>query len=233
MTKGRHPRTWMSFLDCLELHKLTVFSADAAKSQRFYIQQAVHKPQRATVQVLNDYVKQLPVLKDSSKALPTSKKGNIPFGKADLATIVLLSVPMSWQNQYNLNHSTVPESTCTLLPDLEAIKQVMVEKKGANPKVKGKGSTAPSEAKSNPKRKASGGPTGQVPKKGCSEKCCQQCKAHGGPFTTHNTLDCRIMTEMASPLRQQQASPLSPRSPTRSLGAIRAWPPCSPCLRLM
>jgi hypothetical protein len=30
VTKGRHPRTWMSFQDCLELHKLTVFSADAA-----------------------------------------------------------------------------------------------------------------------------------------------------------------------------------------------------------
>ncbi len=31
VTKGRCPRTWMSFLDCIELHKLTVFSADAAK----------------------------------------------------------------------------------------------------------------------------------------------------------------------------------------------------------
>jgi hypothetical protein len=49
VTKGRHPRTWMSFVDCLELHKLTVFNADAAKRQRFYIQQAVRKPQRATV----------------------------------------------------------------------------------------------------------------------------------------------------------------------------------------
>jgi hypothetical protein len=49
MIKGRHPQTWMSFLDCLELHELTVFSADAAKRQRFYIQQAVRKPQRATV----------------------------------------------------------------------------------------------------------------------------------------------------------------------------------------
>ncbi len=49
VTKGRHPRMWMSLLDCLELHKLTVFSADAAKRQRFYIQQAVCKPQRATV----------------------------------------------------------------------------------------------------------------------------------------------------------------------------------------
>jgi hypothetical protein len=181
----------MSFLDCLELHKLTVFSADAAERQRFYIQQAVRKPQRATVRqhisrmgVLNDYIKHLPMLKDSSKAVPTTKKGNIPFGKADLAAIVLLSVPKSWQNQYNLNHSTVPESTHTLLPDLEAIKQVMVEKKGADLKAKEKVSTAPSEAKGNPKRKASGGPTGRVPKKGRSEKFCQRCKAHGRPFMT-------------------------------------------------
>jgi hypothetical protein len=157
----------MSFLDCLELHKLTVFSADAAEKQQFYIQQAVRKPQRSTVRqrisqmgVLNDYVRHLPKLKDSSKAVPTTKKGNIPFGEADLAAIVLSSVLMLWQNQYNLNHSTVPESTCTLLPDLEAVKQGMVEKKGANLKTKGKGSAAPSKLKGNPKRKASGGLTG-------------------------------------------------------------------------
>jgi hypothetical protein len=167
VTKGRCPQTWMSFLDCLELHKLTVFSADAAKRQRFYIQQAVCKPQRATEQqhilhmgVLNDYDKHLPTLKDSSKAVPITKKGNISFAKADLAAIVLSSVPMSWQNQYNLNHSTVPKSTRTLLPDLEAIEQVMVEKKGANLKAKGKGNTAPSEAKGDPKYKVSEGLTG-------------------------------------------------------------------------
>ncbi len=81
VTEGRHPQTWTSFLDCLELHKkLTVLSADAAERQRFYIQQAVRKPQRATVRqhilqmgVLNDYVKHLPMLKDSSKAVPTMK----------------------------------------------------------------------------------------------------------------------------------------------------------------
>jgi hypothetical protein len=128
VTKGRHPRTWTSFLDCLELHWPTVFSADAAKRQWFYIQQAVHKPQSTTVRqhilrmgVLNDYVKHLPTLKDSSKAVPTMKKGNIPFGEADLAAIVLSSVLMLWQNQHNLNHSMVSESTHTLLPDLEAI----------------------------------------------------------------------------------------------------------------
>ncbi len=123
--------------------------------------------------VLNDYVRYLPTLKDSSKAVPTTRKGNIPFGEADLAAIVLASVPMLWQNQYNLNqHSTVPESTRTLLPDLEAIERVMEEKQGANLKAKAKGSTAPAKAKGDPKRKASGGPTGRVPKKGRSEKFC-------------------------------------------------------------
>jgi hypothetical protein len=49
VTKGRRLQMWMSFLDCLQLHRLTVFSADAAKRQWFYIQQMVCKPQRATV----------------------------------------------------------------------------------------------------------------------------------------------------------------------------------------
>ncbi len=55
-----------------------------------------------------------------------------------------------------------------LLLDLEAIERVMVEK-SVKLKAKGKGGTAPSEAKGNPKSKASGGPTGQVPMKGRSE----------------------------------------------------------------
>jgi hypothetical protein len=157
----------MSFQDCLELHKLTVFSADAAKRQRFYIQQAVRKPQRATVQqhilqmgVLNDYVRYLPTLKDSPKAVPMTKKENIPFGKADLAAIVLASIPMTWQNQYNLNHSTVLELMHALLPNLEAVECVMVEKHNEKLKANGKAATARPKAKSNPKRKASGGPTG-------------------------------------------------------------------------
>jgi hypothetical protein len=99
-------------------------------------------------------------LKDSPKAVPMMKKGNIPFGEADLAAIVLASVPMKWQNQYNLNHSTVPESTRVLLLDLEAIECIMVEKHNKKLKAKGTAATAWPEAKSNPKRKASGGPTG-------------------------------------------------------------------------
>ncbi len=68
------------------------------------------------------------MLKDSTKAVPTMRKGNIPFGEADLAAIVLASVPMMCQNQYNLINSMVPELMCALLLDLEAIECIMVEK---------------------------------------------------------------------------------------------------------
>ncbi len=73
---------------------------------------------------------------------------------------MLASVPMMWQNQYNLNHTTVPELTRALLPDLESIEHVMVEKHNEKLKAKGKAATARPKAKSNPKSKASGGLTG-------------------------------------------------------------------------
>jgi hypothetical protein len=146
---------------------------------------------------------------------------------------VLASVLTLWQNQCNLNHATVLESMPTLLPDLEAIKRVMVEKQNKKLKAKGMAARARPEAKGNPKCKASGGPTGRVPKKGCSEKFCQHCKAHGSPYQTRTTWTVIAMTAMVSPWRQQQVSHLSQRSPTRSLGGIRAWLLCSTCLRLM
>jgi hypothetical protein len=36
-------RTWSSFLDCIELHKLTIFAVDAAEMQRYYMQQSMKK----------------------------------------------------------------------------------------------------------------------------------------------------------------------------------------------
>ncbi len=53
--------------------------------------------------------------------------------------------------QYNLTHLTVPKLTRALLPDLEAIERVMVEKQNKKLKAMGKAATARSEAKRNPK----------------------------------------------------------------------------------
>jgi hypothetical protein len=52
------------------------------------------------------------------------------------------------------------KSMRALLPDLEAIKHIMVEKQHEKVKVKGKAATARPEAKGNPMRKASGGLNG-------------------------------------------------------------------------
>jgi hypothetical protein len=148
--------------------------------------------------VLNDYIKHLPMLKDSSKPVPTMKKENIPFGKADLAAIVQSSVPMSWQNQYNLNHSTVPESMRTLLLDLEAIEQVMVEK-SAKLKAKGKGGTALTKAKGNPKRKASGGPTVKSLRKVAVRSSANVAKPMAVPSRPTTPWTAVAMTAMVSP----------------------------------
>ncbi len=62
------------------------------------------------MEVLNGYLRYLPMVKNSPKAVATTKKGNVQFKEADLVLIMLAALPLTWQNQYNLMHSTVPES---------------------------------------------------------------------------------------------------------------------------
>ena len=121
--KGSRLKCTKAFSDCLELHKLTVFSPDAAERQRYYIQQGIRKPQRASVrqfiqrmQQLSGYLEFLPTLKNSSRAVATTKKGNVPFEAADLASVILAALPLSWQNQYRrrLGHPYVCGRATTL-----------------------------------------------------------------------------------------------------------------------
>jgi hypothetical protein len=94
----------------------------------------------------------------------------------------------------------------------------MVEKHSHKLKAKAKGGTAQSKAKGNPKHKASGGPTGQIPKKGCSKKFCQHFKAHGGPFQTHNTLDCHCYDSNGKPLKAAAGKPSESKKPYKKSG---------------
>jgi hypothetical protein len=190
--------SWLSFQDCIKLHKLTVFPADATEKQHFYMQQMVKKPQRVTIRqymacigIFNDYLAFLLMVYNFSMAVEGTKKGNVLFNEADLARIVLNLVPVSWVNQYNMMHSTLPESPRALLQDLEAIKRIMDEKHKAGLKAKAKEVTTSVIAKgSSKKRSASGNPGEQVPKKGKPAKFCQHCKNNGSPHLTHNTKEC-------------------------------------------
>jgi hypothetical protein len=125
--KGICVKSWISFMDCIELHRLTVFPAGAAEKQHYYMQQTIKKPQQVTVHqfvsrmgVLNDYLAYLPTVFDSSMAIAGTKKMNMPFNEANLARIVLSLVPSSWVNQYNMTHSTLPKNPRALLNNLEA-----------------------------------------------------------------------------------------------------------------
>ena len=99
--KGIWVHSWSAFLDCIKLHKLTIFPVDAAEKQRYYMMQTVKKLQRVTVRqymarmgFLNDYLAHLLTVFNSSMAVEGTKKGNVPFDEADLAGIILNSVPV-------------------------------------------------------------------------------------------------------------------------------------------
>ena len=197
LNPGPRKKTWESFLDCIKLHKLTVFPCDTTELQRYYMQQHVKKPQPVMVRafvtrmgLLNNYLAYLPTVKDSPRAVEDTKKGNVPFSEADLAGIVLQTIPISWVNQYNLTHLTLPQSPRLLLLDLENIERVMNEKRAESTKARAKDGTALAGAKSSPKKRASPGSSKQVSKKACTSKFCQHCKNNSGPYASHNTKEC-------------------------------------------
>ncbi len=166
--KGPRAHSWLSFQDCVQLHKLTIFPVDAIEKQHFYMQQTVKKSQKVTIRqymarmgVLNDYLTFLPLVCNSSRAVEVTKKGNMQFNEAELAGIVLNSVPVSWMNQYNMMHLTLPESIRALLQDLEPIKHVMDKKHEASLKAKAKEASASMIAKGNSKKHCASGNPGE------------------------------------------------------------------------
>jgi hypothetical protein len=227
--RGIYVKSWILFMDCIELHKLTVIPAGAAEKQRYYMQQTIQKLQEVTVcqfvlrmGIINDYLTYLPRVFNSSIAVAGIKKTNVPFDEADLAGIVLNSVPSSWVNQYNMTHSTLPKNPRALLNNLEAIKQVMDDEKNSTSlKAKAKEvSAASTNAKgSSQKCPASGSSDDlQVPKKARPSKFCQPCKAKGGPHLTHNTKECRRYNGNGNPVSFFQDKPTNAKKPTKKGG---------------
>jgi hypothetical protein len=49
-------------------------------------------------------------------------------------------------------------------------------------------------------------------------KFCQQCKAHGNPFTTHNTLDCHCYDSNSKPLEAAAGKPSESKKPYKKSG---------------
>ncbi len=189
-----------SLMDCIEFHKLMVFTVDAAERLKYYLMCSVKKPVRWTIrmhiirmEVLNKYLEILPTIKNSPLAVASMEMSNVPFTEATHASIILSHLPVAWRNQYDLTHKTVPELPCAMLQDLKNIEKLFVEKYNKKARAnKAKAATAPKTAERVPKKRAHGGGSNRgAPKKGHSAKYCKWYKNANGPYTTHNTIKCR------------------------------------------
>jgi hypothetical protein len=124
-----------SLTDCIEFHKLTVFTIDAVERLRYYLMCSIKKPIRWTIhmhisqmEVLNKYLGILLGIKNSPLAVATTEMGNVPFTEATHASIILSHLPVVWKNQYDLTHKSVPELPRAMLQDLKNIEKLFVEK---------------------------------------------------------------------------------------------------------
>ena len=217
-------------MDCLELHKLTVFTAGAAERQRYYIQQGIRKPQRATVnqfvsrvEVLNGYLRYLPTLKNSPKAVATTKKGNVPFKEADLVSIMLAALPLTWQNQYNLTHSTVPKFPRALLADLEKIERVMLERYGKKCGRRTRLLQPVLKRESPVRARLKGARLFESRKRQKSKSSARSARLTAGPIRLTIRLSVVAGTKMVSPSDSMEVSHPRNISPTKRMEAKRGW----------
>ncbi len=111
-----------SLWECIDFHKRTIYSINAAEQQRLYILCHLKKPAKSSIrahvtrmETLNKYLEQLPTIKNSPMAVASTEYGNVPFNESTLASIILSHLPVAWRNQYNLTHTIVPESPRAIL----------------------------------------------------------------------------------------------------------------------
>ncbi len=93
----RRMKTSESLEDYITFHKRTVFLLDAVERQESYMMVSLKKPHKMTIKshvshckTMNGYISLLPMLQDSSLAVASTKRGNVPFNNATLAGIVLV-----------------------------------------------------------------------------------------------------------------------------------------------
>jgi hypothetical protein len=98
MHNGLRGKLPQSLTDCIEFHKLTVFTIDAAERLKYYLMCSIKKPVRWTIRMhiscteaLNKYLGILPTIKNSPLAVAFTEMGNVPFTKATHASIILSS----------------------------------------------------------------------------------------------------------------------------------------------
>jgi len=126
---GLRMKSVASLWDCIDFHKLTVYSVDAAERQRFYMLCNLKKPAKS---IIRAHVTRI--------AVASTELGNVPFNETTIASIILSHLPVVWRTQYALTRVLVPESPRAILVDLENIKKLFAKKeKQSRPRQQGQG----------------------------------------------------------------------------------------------
>jgi hypothetical protein len=77
-----------------------------------------------------------------------------------------------------------------------------------------KATMAPKAAEHVPKKRAHEGDSDRgAPKKGRSAKYCKRCNTADGPFTNHDTFECRMFAKDGSPM-DKPTKPFNPAKKT-------------------
>jgi hypothetical protein len=215
---GLRRRSIASLWECINFHKLTVYFINAAERQRFYMLCNLKKPAKSSIrahvtrmETLNKYLGLLPTIKNSPQAVTSMELGNVPFNETTLASIILNHLPVAWRTQYALTDALVPESPRAILVDLKNIEKLFAEKaneaaRANKAKVTATVKVAGEQVPRKGKQTHGGGPEKGTPKKGHTDKFCRWCKVVDGPFTTHNTTECRRFNKDGS----QKDNPTKP-----------------------
>jgi hypothetical protein len=168
------------------------------------------------MEALNGYLEILPTIKNSPLAVASTDMGNVPFTKATHVSIILSHLPVAWRNQYNLTHSTVPESPRAMLMDLKNTKKLFVEKynKKARP-TRPRLQQPPRQLSACPRSVLMGeGPIKEPPKRAVLPSTASGARRWAGPIPLTIPSSVVDLRRMAS----QRTSLLSPSTPQRNPG---------------
>jgi len=101
---GLRRKSSASLWECIDFHKLTVYSVDAAERLRFYMLCNLKKPAKSRIrshvtrmETLNKHLGLLPTIKNSPQAVASTELGNVPFNETTLASILLSHLPVVWR----------------------------------------------------------------------------------------------------------------------------------------
>jgi hypothetical protein len=88
---GLRSKSFASLWECIDFHKLMVYSIDAAERQRFYMLCNLKKPAKSSIrahvtgmETLNKYLGLLPTIKNSPQAVASTELGNVPFNETSM-----------------------------------------------------------------------------------------------------------------------------------------------------